>query len=63
MENQKMLRPCEVAKRLGVSVGMVRRMALAGTIPTIRVTDKCYRYDAAAVEQFVAARMTGNATA
>lgn len=61
MENQKMLRPCEVAKRLGVSVALVRRMADAGTIPAIRVTAKCYRYDAAAVEQFVASRSTGNA--
>lgn len=60
MQHTEMLTTSEVAARLGVTSNTVRQLAKSGALPCVRVTAKCYRFPAAGLADFVAARSTGN---
>lgn len=63
MENQTMLKTKAVAAVLGVSPPTVRALVKAGTLPALRVSTRCIRFDPVDVARFVADRRTGDASA
>ena len=63
MQEPQMLKTKAVAERLGVSPPTVRALVKAGTLPALRVSTRCYRFDARDVARFVADRRTGDASA
>lgn len=63
MDEQKMLTTKDVMRRLGVSRTTALNLIRAGKISVVRVTPRCLRVPESAIEQFVAARSTGNAVA
>jgi|GEM_PF-1823324 len=41
----------DLARYLSVSVRTIQRLASAGKIPSVRIADRCVRYDPRAVEE------------
>jgi len=53
-----LLSPAQVATRLGLSTKSVRRLAAAGTLPAVRLSERVVRFEPEAVEAFIASRRT-----
>ena len=53
MDTTSLLSPAEVAARLGLSAKSVRRLALAGILPSVRLSERIIRFDPADVEAFI----------
>lgn len=57
-----LLSAAEVAVRLGLSQKAVRRLALAGNLPCVRVSERIIRFDPADIDAFIEARRTAVAS-
>lgn len=62
MDSTPLLSPLEVADLLGLSAKSVRRLALAGSLPCVRLSERIIRFDLADVEAFIAARRSERAS-
>ncbi len=62
MDTTPLLSAAQVAARLGLSAKSVRRLALAGTLRSVRVSDRIIRFDPADIETFIAERTTAAAS-
>lgn len=53
---RKLITTEEVAELLGLAVATVWRKAQAGTIPVIKLSQRCYRYDPVKIEEWLRER-------
>lgn len=53
-----LLRPPEAAARLSVSLRTLHRMVADGSLPTVRLHDRCLRFAVTTLEEYVRSRET-----
>jgi excisionase family DNA binding protein len=58
MDTTALLSPAQVATRLGLSTKAVRRLANAGTLPAVRLSERVIRFEPEDVEAFIASKRT-----
>lgn len=58
MDTTALLSPAQVATRLGLSTKAVRRLATAGKLPAVRLSERVIRFEPEDVEAFIASKRT-----